>query len=107
MAATIPGLIAPIVAGILTSNGTQEEWREVFFVCAGFGVFGSLIFGLFASGELEDWSKDSKTKMCELKINTDVFMSKASSLNCYESGIQHTNNGALENSSTDSIDTRL
>lgn len=64
MAATIPGLIAPIVAGILTSNGTQEEWREVFFVCAGFGVFGSLIFGLFASGELEDWSKDSITKMC-------------------------------------------
>ncbi|KAJ8309628.1 hypothetical protein KUTeg_012818 [Tegillarca granosa] len=107
MAATIPGLIAPIVAGILTSNGTQEEWREVFFVCAGFGVFGSLIFGLFASGELEDWSKDSITKMCELKIDTDVFMLKASSLNCYENGIHHTNNGALKNSSADSIDTRL
>ncbi|KAJ8309630.1 hypothetical protein KUTeg_012820 [Tegillarca granosa] len=50
----------------------HEEWRVVFFVCAGFGVFGSLIFGLFASGELEDWSKDSITKMCELKIDTDM-----------------------------------
>ena len=37
---------------------TQEEWRNVFYVCAGFDAFGILIFGLFASGELQEWAKD-------------------------------------------------
>lgn len=56
--ATIPGMIAPIVAGALTPNNTQEEWRNVFYVCAGFTVFGAIIFATFVSGEVQDWARD-------------------------------------------------
>lgn len=43
--ATIPGMIAPIVAGALTPNDTSEEWRNVFYVCAAFCILGTLVFG--------------------------------------------------------------
>ncbi|XP_045163065.2 uncharacterized transporter slc-17.2-like isoform X2 [Mercenaria mercenaria] len=56
--ATIPGMTAPLLAGYLTPNNTPEEWRNVFYVCAGFDAFGILIFCLFGSGELQDWAKD-------------------------------------------------
>ncbi|XP_062591838.1 sialin-like [Saccostrea cucullata] len=56
--ATIPGMLAPIVAGELTPNKSQSEWRYVFFVCAGFDVFGAIIYGLFGSGTIQDWARD-------------------------------------------------
>ncbi|XP_076451310.1 sialin-like [Babylonia areolata] len=55
-AATIPGMIAPLVAGALTPNRTAEEWRTVFFVCAGVQVVGALIFGLLAEGHVQSWA---------------------------------------------------
>ncbi|XP_048752020.2 sialin-like [Ostrea edulis] len=56
--ATVPGMVAPIVAGALTPNKSQSEWRYVFFVCAGFDLFGAIVFGLFASGTIQDWARD-------------------------------------------------
>ncbi|KAK3104920.1 hypothetical protein FSP39_013216 [Pinctada imbricata] len=56
--ATIPGMVAPLVAGALTPNKTQEEWRSVFYVCAAFDLFGAIVFGVFASGELQPWAED-------------------------------------------------
>ena len=35
---------------------TQEEWRTVFYVCGGFTLLGTLVFGTMASGELEPWA---------------------------------------------------
>lgn len=58
MAGTVPGMVAPIVAGALTPNRSQEEWRTVFYVCAGFDVLGALVFGFFSSGELQTWARD-------------------------------------------------
>ncbi|XP_076452082.1 sialin-like [Babylonia areolata] len=55
-AATIPGMIAPLVVGALTPNRTAEEWRTVFFVCAGVQVVGALIFGLLAEGQVQSWA---------------------------------------------------
>ncbi|XP_060073733.1 sialin-like [Ylistrum balloti] len=57
-AATVPGMVAPIVAGALTPNDTPEEWRNVFYVCAAFDLFGALVFGMFGVGELEPWARD-------------------------------------------------
>ncbi|KAL4221287.1 hypothetical protein ACF0H5_019550 [Mactra antiquata] len=66
--ATIPGMTAPLLAGYLTPNGTPEEWRNVFYVCAGFDILGIIVFGLFASGELQDWAKDEDFEV-EIEID--------------------------------------
>ncbi|XP_071110137.1 uncharacterized transporter slc-17.2-like [Haliotis cracherodii] len=57
-AATVPGMVSPLLAGALTPNKTQEEWRNVFYVCAGFCVLGTLVFGTQARGELQPWAVD-------------------------------------------------
>ncbi|XP_063442651.1 sialin-like [Mytilus trossulus] len=58
--ATIQGIVAPQIAGALTTNDTQEEWRNVFYVCAGFFLFGTIVYGSFARGEVQTWAKDHK-----------------------------------------------
>lgn len=76
--ATIPGMVAPIVAGALTPNKSQMEWRYVFFVCAGFDLFGAIAFGLFASGTIQDWARDEveiEVKIPkEVEVNSDKKM---------------------------------
>ncbi|XP_071110371.1 uncharacterized transporter slc-17.2-like [Haliotis cracherodii] len=57
-AATVPGMVSPLLAGALTPNKTQEEWRNVFYVCAGFCALGTLVFGTQARGELQPWAVD-------------------------------------------------
>ncbi|XP_052061714.1 uncharacterized transporter slc-17.2-like [Mytilus californianus] len=61
--ATIPGMVAPLVAGALTPNDTQEEWRNVFYVCAVFYLIGIIVFGGFARGEVQSWAKDKDTEL--------------------------------------------
>lgn len=55
--ATIPGIIAPYLVGVLTPNKTQEEWRVVFYISAVIYVIGAVVFGLFAQGEPREWVK--------------------------------------------------
>ncbi|KAL8587270.1 hypothetical protein ACOMHN_045518 [Nucella lapillus] len=80
-AATVPGMIAPLVAGALTPNRTVDEWRNVFFVCAGVQIFGALIFAVLADGETQSWAQPPTTEMditsgtaamTEEKIASDV-----------------------------------
>ncbi|PVD35454.1 hypothetical protein C0Q70_02416 [Pomacea canaliculata] len=56
---TIPGLIAPLIVGALTPNKTQEEWRLVFYICAGIALLGAIVFGLFAQTDEEPWAKET------------------------------------------------
>ncbi|CAC5407402.1 SLC17A5 [Mytilus coruscus] len=56
--AIFPGMVAPIVTGILTPNDTAEEWRNMFYVCAGVCLLGTVVYGCFASGEVQEWAKD-------------------------------------------------
>ncbi|CAL1531041.1 unnamed protein product [Lymnaea stagnalis] len=56
MVATIPGIVAPLVVGALTPNKTQEEWRNVFYICGGLCLLGTIVFGGFAVGEVEKWA---------------------------------------------------
>ncbi|KAK3105998.1 hypothetical protein FSP39_010513 [Pinctada imbricata] len=72
---TVPGMVAPIVAGVLTQNKTQEEWRRVFYVCAVFDLFGAIIFGLFASGEIQPWAKDSTEESDKDKVTGNELTS--------------------------------
>ncbi|RUS68632.1 hypothetical protein EGW08_023606 [Elysia chlorotica] len=54
--ATIPGIVAPIVASALTPEGTAEEWRNVFYLCTAVALLGVAIFVALADGTLQDWA---------------------------------------------------
>ncbi|VDI45410.1 MFS transporter, ACS family, solute carrier family 17 (sodium-dependent inorganic phosphate [Mytilus galloprovincialis] len=61
MCGNIPGILSPIAVGKLTPNDTREEWRNVFYVCAGCNIIGALIFGLLSSGSVQPWATDEQT----------------------------------------------
>lgn len=56
--ATIPGIVVPYLVGVITKNGTKEEWRIVFIIGAIVYLIGALPYIFWASGELEDWAKE-------------------------------------------------
>uniref|UniRef100_A0A0N4X004 MFS domain-containing protein n=1 Tax=Haemonchus placei TaxID=6290 RepID=A0A0N4X004_HAEPC len=53
----LAGIVSPIVTSALTPNGTQEEWQGVLWLTAGILAIGSIVFSLFASGEVQEWAK--------------------------------------------------
>ncbi|XP_046577944.1 uncharacterized transporter slc-17.2-like [Haliotis rubra] len=63
--ATTTGMLAPILAGALTPNKTQEEWRNVFYVCAGVCVLGTVVFGTMAQGEPQPWAEEKTEVVVE------------------------------------------
>ena len=38
-------------------QGTQAEWRVVFYLAAAIYLFGAIFFGIFAAGEIQPWVK--------------------------------------------------
>ncbi|KAH9523357.1 hypothetical protein Btru_039827 [Bulinus truncatus] len=73
-AATIPGMVAPIIAGALTPNKTAEEWRNVFYVCAGNAAFGAVVYLILADGELQKWAVPPQSKMkMEVVVDNNVL----------------------------------
>ncbi|CAG0913241.1 unnamed protein product [Notodromas monacha] len=57
-AATIPGFVAPYVTGIITEDDeTIENWATVFLICAAVFILSALFYGIFASGEEQEWNR--------------------------------------------------
>lgn len=56
--ATIPGMVGPVIAKVLTSNHTVAEWRTVFYIAACIDVFGALFFVIFGKGTIQSWATD-------------------------------------------------
>ncbi|XP_069742030.1 sialin isoform X2 [Narcine bancroftii] len=54
--ATIPGMVGPVIAKILTYNHTVAEWRNVFYIAASIDVFGALFFTIFGKGTVQSWA---------------------------------------------------
>ncbi|XP_066138412.1 sialin [Euwallacea fornicatus] len=68
--ATLPGIISPILSGYIVSKPPRiMEWQTVFYISAGIYMFGAIVYGFFASGELQNWAttKDNMTKVDEEK----------------------------------------
>ncbi|XP_041107980.1 sialin isoform X3 [Polyodon spathula] len=55
-AATIPGMVGPVIAKTLTRSNTIEEWQTVFYISAAIDVFGTVIFTIFGKGVVQDWA---------------------------------------------------
>ncbi|CAF0912444.1 unnamed protein product [Adineta ricciae] len=53
--ATLPGIISTYVVGALTDKD-PGNWRIVFFICSSIYVFGTVIFLLFGSSEIQPWA---------------------------------------------------
>ncbi|ESO99487.1 hypothetical protein LOTGIDRAFT_113326 [Lottia gigantea] len=53
---TIPGMVAPIVAGALTPNKSQEEWRHVFYLGALVCVVGAVLYAILARASVQSWA---------------------------------------------------
>jgi len=47
---------------------TRAAWRNVFFVTAGVYVFGTIVYGIFGSGEKQPWSATVKPPE-EIQLN--------------------------------------
>jgi hypothetical protein len=37
---------------------SREQWQIVFYIAGGFYIFGSVFYGIFASGEMQPWARD-------------------------------------------------
>lgn len=48
---------------------TQEEWRLVFFLCAGVAMLGALVFGTLVRGEVQEWALLTKPTDTEIQLN--------------------------------------
>ncbi|ESO02282.1 hypothetical protein HELRODRAFT_65417 [Helobdella robusta] len=55
--ASIPGIIAPVVAGSIVQNNALVEWKMVFLLIAVIYLFGAIFYGIFASSKLQQWAE--------------------------------------------------
>ncbi|ESO94212.1 hypothetical protein LOTGIDRAFT_161420 [Lottia gigantea] len=69
--ATSPGIIAPYIAGVLTTNGTRSEWQMTYYVSAGVLMAGSLFYGLLAEGEVQSWGHVHHIREEEIGLAVD------------------------------------
>ena len=57
--ANVPGIVSPYSVGLITAgpNGqTIENWRIIFFISGGVRLFTMIVYGIFASGEVQAWN---------------------------------------------------
>ncbi|GCC38497.1 hypothetical protein chiPu_0017011 [Chiloscyllium punctatum] len=53
---TLSGMICPLIVGAMTSHKTREEWQHVFVIASVVHYSGVIFYGIFASGEKQDWA---------------------------------------------------
>ncbi|XP_036026002.1 vesicular glutamate transporter 3 isoform X2 [Onychomys torridus] len=53
---TLSGMVCPLIVGAMTKHKTREEWQNVFLIAALVHYSGVVFYGLFASGEKQDWA---------------------------------------------------
>ncbi|NXD15575.1 VGLU3 protein, partial [Nothocercus nigrocapillus] len=53
---TLSGMVCPLIVGAMTKHKTREEWQNVFLIAALVHYSGVIFYGIFASGEKQDWA---------------------------------------------------
>ncbi|KAJ3656272.1 hypothetical protein Zmor_015360 [Zophobas morio] len=59
---TLAGIISPILSGYIVATPRPEEWQTIFCIASGIFVFGSVVYGVFASGEEQPWATKKEIK---------------------------------------------
>ncbi|KAK7862498.1 hypothetical protein R5R35_005921 [Gryllus longicercus] len=65
--ATLPGIISPTVTGFLVQHHSAEEWKSVFYISSGIYLVGVIVYGLFASGEVQSWAEPQPQPQLEMR----------------------------------------
>ncbi|XP_064597743.1 sialin-like [Liolophura sinensis] len=88
---TIPGIVGPFVAGVITNTGqSRQEWDMVFFISASVSTVGLLVYTLFGSGEEQPWSCSNPTDFLSEGSYQEID-SDAPSMPSYVGSYQPTN----------------
>lgn len=53
----VAGILCPLLVGLLTPHGTKEEWQIVFWITGAILAIGTIIFCLFAKGDVLPWAR--------------------------------------------------
>ncbi|XP_050412210.1 sialin isoform X2 [Patella vulgata] len=53
---TVPGMVAPIVVGVLTPHKSQEEWRDVFYLGGGMALLSAVLYVMLARSDIQPWA---------------------------------------------------
>ncbi|XP_068905629.1 vesicular glutamate transporter 1-like [Tenebrio molitor] len=52
----LAGIFNPILTGYIVTMQTAEQWRIMFSISIGIFLFGAIVYGTFASGEIQPWA---------------------------------------------------
>ena len=65
----------PLIVGFLNTDGTREEWKNIWLFAIGLHCIGATVFGLFGTPEVQEWAKfipePEHEKVEELNIESD------------------------------------
>jgi len=71
---TIPGIISPAITGYLVEDKSVASWQHVFVITAFVYALGAVFYGIFASGDRQEWSKiDSDESFEDLTTETETL----------------------------------
>lgn len=71
---TIPGIISPSITGYLTEDKSIAAWQHVFIITAFIYAIGAIFYGIFASGDRQEWSKIDHDNEEELTTETESII---------------------------------
>ncbi|XP_070504441.1 sialin-like [Chironomus tepperi] len=54
--ATMPGMISPPLSGFIATTPSAFEYRIIFMIACGMYLFGTVFYGIFASGDVQPWA---------------------------------------------------
>ncbi|XP_074074247.1 putative small intestine urate exporter isoform X2 [Macrotis lagotis] len=58
---SLSGMVAPTVAGFLSSQDTLSGWRNVFFVSGAINLCGVIIYLIAGRANIQDWARTDST----------------------------------------------
>lgn len=70
-AATIPGIVSPLLTGYIVQNKTEEGWHTVFTIGSVIYLSGATLYGLGASGDLQSWASSAPSVRSASLVRTD------------------------------------
>lgn len=68
----LTGVAAPTFVGMMTPHSSLEEWRFVFWVTFGIFVVTTVIYSIWASGEVQPWNNGSRQCQSSEFGNTEL-----------------------------------
>uniref|UniRef100_A0A224XPJ3 Sialin n=1 Tax=Panstrongylus lignarius TaxID=156445 RepID=A0A224XPJ3_9HEMI len=74
--ATLPGIVSPLLTGFIVTNKTADEWKIVFYISSTIYLIGAVFYGIFASGEKQQWAIEKEHKMEHVYFNPALVVEK-------------------------------